>query len=100
MAAARRLARPRLQLRSEPFHRQADHVAVRARYLLDDQIALLLNRVGAGLVQRVDPAEVSPDAGGVEGAKGDRGTLGEHRLPMTSQVHQADASEHLMRAAL
>ena len=83
------LCGPGCQLGTEPFHRQPDDVGVGTDDLLDNQFAFLLDRVGAGFIERIHPAEVSPDGHGVQGTKRNGGAFGEHGLVMLAQVQQA-----------
>ena len=80
-------------------HWQADDVIHRSLDTLDQPTPILLGRVGTGLVEGVNFAQVFSDQGLVEWTKGDTRRL--HKaaaLGFTSTQH-ADACEHLMRSA-
>ena len=89
-----------LQFRLQLFHRQPDHVAERAGNFRHNQVAVLLNRVGARLVERIDLGEVIVNLPGGQRPEGYVCADGENAFPMRAKMNQADAGNDLVRPSL
>src|SRR5690606_2300279 len=77
--------------------RQADNIGQRTPVIRHDQLALLLNRVAAGLVQRVHPREVGLDGRVVERLEGHLGRLPRVHAHPGRRVAPRQAGEHRVR---
>lgn len=91
---------PEFQLLPHPFHGQTDHIAERAGNFRDNLVAVLLNRIGAGLVEQIHPGNVILDLPGSKRMEGHVGAHGKKPLTASAQMNQAYAGDDLMRLSL
>jgi len=84
----------------ESLEGQADDVAEGAGDGFDDEIAVLLNGVGAGFVERIDLFVIMVDLLEGERTEGDGGMLDEQALAVGPEVDETDAGDDLVGAAL
>ena len=61
---------------------------------------MILDAIGAGLVERIDFGKVVTDLVGGQGLKGDVGADGKQAFAVSPEVQEANAGNHLMGAPL
>ena len=88
------------QFRQQPRHRQPHDVGERTVEVFHNEMALLLDRVGAGLVERLRASKIVADLFGVQRAKGDQRAYRKQPLPMGAEVKQTVAADDLVGPAL
>jgi hypothetical protein len=84
----------------QAFDGESDDVGERAFDPFDDQLAVVLDGIGAGFVEGINSFEILVDLGGIEGPERDVGTFGEEALLVTAKEEYADAGDDLMGAPL
>jgi len=94
------LFRPGRQFLLHFFDRQSDDVAEGAGDFRNNQLSVLLDGVGAGLIERIDAVKIFVNLTGRKGAKGNIRADGKDAFAVRAQLNQAHTGHDLMRAAL
>jgi len=92
------LGEPVIEFGLELFDGQAHHVRVRPLEAGHDPVAVFLDGIGAGLVERLSGVDVGVDFLGRERLEGDIGGHGEEPFAAGVELYQADAGDDLVGA--